>query len=637
MKKILLFLAILQMTLYSCSFDTSGTGDPSVPHCADNGLSGDESDVDCGGSDCEPCAADMNCNVNSDCLSGYCNDDGKCSSSPTCDDNILNSDETDVDCGGSNCEPCGAGLHCITNEDCITSNCGDGGICIFDPQCTDHEKNGDETDVDCGGSLCSPCEDTKNCLEASDCLSGVCGTDGTCAAPSCNDTVTNGNETDTDCGGDDCPKCEPGYDCIENSDCTSDVCDDNVCAEPSCNDTVTNGNETDIDCGGNDCPKCEPGYDCIENSDCTSDVCDDNVCAEPSCTDTVLNGTETDIDCGGNDCPKCAVGDICISGNDCEEGVCDDTLLTCSEPLCTDSVENGIETDEDCGGTECPQCAVGKKCLVDSDCISLVCDPSSHLCLNSTCTDSVMNGYESDIDCGGIYCEGCLEGQNCNLDIDCASGYCNSNVCENTTSCKELKSLVPATTSGFYHILTESGSLLNVYCHIETSGTYTLYYITSGATTYKTSDTNSCNAIGLELFTPTQRFHYSAGRDFALSQGISTSGDFMGPLGIYNPNNGDDLGINQWCEGSNKCCHKKMMGGLDDDTVSDDVCGFTSLAGNEFWASDLTSISEPNGDYDANCWLNFDWDSSGNLNHWNDQDCDYGYSSYLCMAYDDIP
>jgi hypothetical protein len=40
---------------------------------------------------------------------------------------------------------------------------------------------------------------------------------------------------------------------------------------------------------------------------------------------------------------------------------------------CTDSSENGSETDVNCGGSECPACTPGRKCLVDSDCNSGSC------------------------------------------------------------------------------------------------------------------------------------------------------------------------------------------------------------------------------------------------------------------------
>lgn len=79
-----------------------------------------------------------------------------------------------------------------------------------------------------------------------------------------------------------------------------------------------------------------------------------------------------------------------------------------------------------------------------------------------------------------------------------------------------------------------------------------------------------------------------------------------------------------------------MIGGGADDSVSRSACGFTSLAaGGAFWASE-SKIDEPSGDYDATCWLGFNYDAAGNVNSWNDQDCDYSYSNYMCMANDDL-
>jgi hypothetical protein len=65
--------------------------------------------------------------------------------------------------------------------------------------CSDGQKNGDETDVDCGGS-CSPCADQDGCATASDCLSSVCS-NGICQAPTCADSIQNGDEAGIDCGG----------------------------------------------------------------------------------------------------------------------------------------------------------------------------------------------------------------------------------------------------------------------------------------------------------------------------------------------------------------------------------------------------------------------------------------------------
>ena len=96
------------------------------------------------------------------------------------------------------------------------------------PTCTDKTKNGDETDVDCGGATCPACADGKGCSKAADCKSGVC-TGGICAAASCTDSVKNGDETDVDCGGGTCPACPATKVCSKAADCKSGVCDGGVC------------------------------------------------------------------------------------------------------------------------------------------------------------------------------------------------------------------------------------------------------------------------------------------------------------------------------------------------------------------------------------------------------------------------
>ena len=82
----------------------------------------------------------------------------------------------------------------------------------------DGVKNGDETDVDCGGGNAARCADGRGCARATDCTSGVC-TASTCAAPGPTDGVKNADETDVDCGGAKAPKCALGKACKANEDC----------------------------------------------------------------------------------------------------------------------------------------------------------------------------------------------------------------------------------------------------------------------------------------------------------------------------------------------------------------------------------------------------------------------------------
>jgi hypothetical protein len=47
-----------------------------------------------------------------------------------------------------------------------------------------------------------------------------------------------------------------------------------------------------------------------------------------------------------------------------------------------------------------------------------------------TCTDGLMNGSESDVDCGGAACPRCHTGHRCVTWSDCASGSCTNGRCE---------------------------------------------------------------------------------------------------------------------------------------------------------------------------------------------------------------
>lgn len=85
-------------------------GPAAEPTCTDGIQNGDETGVDCGGSNCDACPE------------------------PTCNDGIQNGDETGVDCGGSTCD-----------------------ACVTPPTCEDGIQNGNETGIDCGAPGCRDC------------------------------------------------------------------------------------------------------------------------------------------------------------------------------------------------------------------------------------------------------------------------------------------------------------------------------------------------------------------------------------------------------------------------------------------------------------------------------------------------
>jgi hypothetical protein len=225
------------------------------------------------------------------------------------------------------------------------------------------------------------------CTKPADCPSRIC-TAGVCAAPSPTDGVKNGDETDVDCGGTKAPKCDALKGCAVAGDCSTGVCTNKgqglMCQPAAPDDSVKNGDETDVDCGGTKAPKCADTKTCKDRGDCVSDVCTANACVAPAPADGVQNGMETDVDCGGPAAPRCTDLLKCKVAGDCTSSVC--TGLVCQAPTPTDLVKNGTETDVDCGGVGNPKCGPDKTCALHADCASDGCAYNGKCALRRSCT-----------------------------------------------------------------------------------------------------------------------------------------------------------------------------------------------------------------------------------------------------------
>ncbi|MEA2753618.1 MAG: hypothetical protein QOI41_7761 [Myxococcales bacterium] len=223
---------------------------------------------------------------------------------------------------------CGPDKFCEGPPDCASGLCRDS-VC-HDVVPADGTKNGDETDVDCGGTMSPACPDNKGCLIAADCTSSVC-TGGICQVPSPTDGVQNGDETGKDCGGAKAPKCPVGEGCLSTNDCDNVKCDTTVkkCLPPAHDDGIRNLDETGIDCGGPTMTvnRCPTGEGCAATTDCDNVLCNamSTLCDPPTATDGLTNGTETDKDCGGGAptmAPRCVFDKGCTADTDCANGGC---------------------------------------------------------------------------------------------------------------------------------------------------------------------------------------------------------------------------------------------------------------------------------------------------------------------------
>jgi len=182
-------------------------------------------------------------------------------STPTCEDNIQNGDETGVDCGGGICEPCS------TANSSLEENCGEYGLAnTQNNTATLYVKdNGYRANYiylclngDCRSGILengyykvqvsSNIGTSYNVEFKIDDVNGEVNIKGTVvskanscsfvggnvATPTCDDSIQNGDETGVDCGGT-CKPCQ-------------------TTTTPTCDDSIKNGDETGVDCGGT----CQP-------------------------------------------------------------------------------------------------------------------------------------------------------------------------------------------------------------------------------------------------------------------------------------------------------------------------------------------------------------------------------------------
>ena len=95
---------------------------------------------------------------------------------------------------------------------------------------------------------------------------------------------------------------------------------------------------------------------------------------------------------------------------------------------CSNTIKDKAETDVDCGGGACLPCIDGQACKGDTDCLGANCVPGG-TCATPQCTNSQIDTGETDVDCGGTTCRRCTTGKRCAVGTDCVSGACNNNQC----------------------------------------------------------------------------------------------------------------------------------------------------------------------------------------------------------------
>ena len=300
-----------------------------------------------------------------------------------------------------------------------------------------------------GGSTCTTeCCSPQDCpTTGNECLQRTC-TAGTCGTKPVGSGVPVSTQTAGDCQVIVCDGAGATKSAVDDGDIPDDgeACTLDKCQAGVPKNTNAPAGEPCSEGAGNKCDGSGACVECLAPSDCDSKVCSvAGACLPAQCGDLVKNGDETDVDCGGVCGATCATGEGCATDGDCIDHACDPMTGKCAAPTCDDGLENGDETDVDCGGACGPSCGPGESCKVDLDCKGELC--SGSFCLPS-CKDEVLNNSEKGVDCGGPICAStCEAGTACDVPSDCDSTFCVDGVCC-STACDAACSACSAALKG---------------------------------------------------------------------------------------------------------------------------------------------------------------------------------------------
>ncbi len=263
--------------------------------------------------------------------------------------------------------------------------------------CTNNVKDQDETDADCGGSICTTrCSVTQTCITNSDCIYSTC-VSGVCTASSSLETTSNNNCAD---GIDN--DADNLIDCQDSGCSTSSTCQFLAyCGKPC---TVTN-TTSPTNGSSSTTLTCPSGFTCsLTSKNCYSSLCVESS-ASGNCADNLDNDEDSFIDCQENSCgpsSQCPT----VSGQE------NQTNFNCAD---------GKDNDYD-GKTDCMDsgCFGAPMCFAESSTVPVGFASSIAICYDGgdNDLDGLIDG--KDPDCFELYNEGkfvsCFDGLDNDLD-----------------------------------------------------------------------------------------------------------------------------------------------------------------------------------------------------------------------------
>ncbi len=358
---------------------------------------------------------------------------------------------------------------CDTDADCVTGlACSGKGTYFGYPtninvcapaHCNDKKKDGDETQIDCGGSCGSNCSGTGGTGGAGG-SGGTGGSSGGGTTGGGNTTGSSGTSCKAGVCSPDCACAAGEGDCDTNADCQSGlVCDTshttpgkgNVCTPAHCRDHSYDEGETGLDCGGDCvdnsiCPACTPpgvanackpycqcGFHqggCMTDADCAGGlVCGSNaknfgtsfrvcwpaVCAGPL-NDPTLCGTWC-----GNGTVQASLGEVCDDGNTVSGDGCSSDCR--SKEVCGNGYIDSAKGETCDDGNKMSGDGCSSTCQVET---GYSCSGIPSLCYD--CGDGKKKGAEVCDDGNTVGGDGCSA--DCRSNEQCGNSFVDTAVGE---------------------------------------------------------------------------------------------------------------------------------------------------------------------------------------------------------------
>ncbi len=327
---------------------------------------------------CSACADDTYCGTPADCDTVACKN-GVCEHAPAAPGTVCSTGVCDA---GQACVKC---LEDAMNTGCMAGQaCSNGTKCVK-ASCKNNLKDSTETGVDCGGPDCDPCPNGETCGATADCMSGlceggVCCDQGFCNGPcrACDMKSRLGICTSLPDGSPGGPACGQFLLCTGLGFCgvsfslpigalcnNNNQCDTGLCVAGLCRVIPGQWCEEDVMCASNRCVNgvCTA---CADNNDCATGQCSSGFCKLPG-----QSVCSNNADCANGKCQSgfCIhnVGEPCASLKDC-------TTRYCSNNVCTTCTgQNDCPAGTTCNNGYCGLGPPGDNCTQNSHCQSGNC------------------------------------------------------------------------------------------------------------------------------------------------------------------------------------------------------------------------------------------------------------------------